>query len=211
MQIELNLKIFIFILIFLFTGQLEIYGILMIFALIHEIGHMIIGILLRFKPSRLRIIPFGFNISFNTYCEDYNKKVVKANILILKKLLIAMAGPITNLIIALIVYVLKINNSEIIVYSNLLIAIFNLIPIYPLDGGRIIKYIINIFLGRRKAFYYSNLISNIVISIATAISSIAIIYYKNIAILFVLIYLWAIVIMENKKYKIKKKIYDIIL
>ena len=40
MQIKLNLKIFIFVLFFIFTNQIEIYLELMLFALIHEIGHM---------------------------------------------------------------------------------------------------------------------------------------------------------------------------
>lgn len=48
MQIRLNLKIFIFIILFIVTRQIEIYGVLMLFAIVHELGHMIAGVLLRF-------------------------------------------------------------------------------------------------------------------------------------------------------------------
>ena len=47
-------------------------------------------------------------------------------------------------------------------------------------------------------------------SIITAIGSILIIYFKNISILLVIIYLWIIILKENKKFNQKQKIYDII-
>lgn len=51
MQIRLNLKIFIFIILFIITRQIEIYGVLMLFAIIHELGHMVAGVLLRFQAK----------------------------------------------------------------------------------------------------------------------------------------------------------------
>ncbi len=77
MQIKVNVKIFLFIVIFYLTRQIEIYGILMLFALIHELGHLITGILLGFKIEELNIMPFGISVSFKVYNKDYNKKVVK--------------------------------------------------------------------------------------------------------------------------------------
>ena len=32
----------------------------------------------------------------------------------------------------------------------MIIALFNLLPIYPLDGGRILKGILNIMYGRKR-------------------------------------------------------------
>jgi len=40
LQIKLDLKIFIFVLFFFVTKQLEIYIYLMMFALLHELGHI---------------------------------------------------------------------------------------------------------------------------------------------------------------------------
>jgi len=40
-RIRLHLKLFIFIAIFILTRQIEIYGMLMLFALFHELGHML--------------------------------------------------------------------------------------------------------------------------------------------------------------------------
>ncbi len=209
MRIRIHLKIFIFVLIFLLTNQIKIYGILMLFALIHELGHMLVGILLGFKPTKLEIMPYGVSVGFEIKCEDYNKKVKKANMLAVKKLIIALAGPITNFIITVIFLIINKNlfgiERNLVIYSNILIGMFNLIPIYPLDGGRVIKNILHITLGLKKSYEYTNQISKITICILTGICSITILYIRNVAILLILAYLWYLVIAENKKYKIKLK------
>ena len=84
--------------------------------------------------------------------------------------------PLTNCFLNL-----EIVKSLIIIYTNFLIMIFNLLPIYPLDGGRILKGILHINLGKRKAEQYINNISIITIIIITAISSILILYIQNIS------------------------------
>ena len=55
-----------------------------------------------------------------------------------------------------------------------------------------------------------NTISNISIIILTILSSIGILYLKNIAILFIIVYLWFLVINENRLYSQKLKIYEIL-
>ena len=217
MQIKVNLKISLFLIIFIVTRQIKIYAILMLFALIHEMGHLIMGVMLGLKPEKISISPVGFTIRFKTKCEDYNKKISKSNIISIKKMLIALAGPLTNLliIIALIIYYDISGNSSIFyipldlsLYSNILILIFNLIPIYPLDGGRILKEFIHIIKGVKQAYICTNQISNITIILLTILSSIAILLYKNIAILVIIVYLWIIVIKENKYYKMRMSAFE---
>ena len=203
MQIKINLQIFLFIIVFMITHQIEIYAWIMLFAFIHELGHMIAGLILRLKPETLSVMPFGISIRFKTY--EY-KKLIK-----IKKILIAIAGPVTNLVICIVASILHINDEtkQLIIYSNILIALFNLIPLYPLDGGRILKGIIMLKHEEIKADKIVNKISNILIIFLTAITSIGILYLKNLSIVFVLIYLWIIVINENKKYNLKRKLYKI--
>lgn len=212
MKIRLHLKIFIFIAIFIITRQIQIYGILMLFAIFHEIGHMIAGILLGFKPNTIEIMPFGLSIGFEGRVENYNKKIGKANILTLKKLFIAISGPLTNLIFIILFLIFPISffgiEKQTIIYVNILIGIFNLIPIYPLDGGRIAKCLLHIFCGKEESYSYTNKISFATIVILTAMSSILIMYLKNIAIILILSYLWYLVIKENKRYNKKQELYS---
>lgn len=208
MNIKINLKVFLFAIIFYFTKQIHIYALLMLFAFCHEMGHLLCGIFMGLKPKSLKIMPMGLSIEFEVYSKKIKDKLQ------LKKIWIALAGPITNIIIILITIIFNKNIETIlygeIIYSNLLIAIFNLLPIYPLDGGRILKEVIHIIKGRKKAIELTNYISNVSMVILTFVSSIAIYYYKNMAILFIIAYLWGMIFIENKRYNLKKRIYKII-
>lgn len=213
MTINVNLKIFLFAILFYFTKQIEIYALLMFFAFIHEMGHLICGLLLGLKPKSLKIMPLGICIEFSVIYKDYNRKIKNGNVLTMKKMILALAGPITNiLIIVLCIFTKDYTNAiyKNIIYANLLIAIFNLMPIYPLDGGRFLKELIHIIKGRKESTECINFISNACTILLTMLASIGIYYYKNIAIALIICYLWILTIAENKKYNMKKRIYKII-
>ncbi len=64
MKLRLDLKIFAFLVLFYFTRQIEVYALIMIFAIIHEFGHLIVGIILGFKPEKIELIPLRFKSFF---------------------------------------------------------------------------------------------------------------------------------------------------
>ncbi len=97
-----------------------------------------------------------------------------------------------------------------VIYSNLLLVIFNLLPIYPLDGGRIVKGILHLFFGKIKAEKYTNRISFITLILLTFVASIAIYQAENIAIFLIVLVLWGIFIKEDRIYEKKNKIYTLL-
>ena len=214
MELRVNLKIFMFAIIFYFTKQIEIYALLMFFAVLHELGHLVAGILLGSKVKSISIMPLGLSIGFGVDTHDYNKKIGRGNFLNIKKIIIAFAGPMVNFFIVILFLIFPFQffsiEMEYIIYANLLIGIFNLIPIYPLDGGRILKGMLQIYKGVEKSMIIINITSNACVIVLTAVSSVAILYYHNIAILFIIVYLWYITLMENKKFQSKMKIYEAI-
>mgnify|MGYP000531315118 CR=1 FL=1 len=111
MSIKIDLKIFLFAIVFWFTKQIKIYAILMILGLIHELGHMICGICLGLKPSSIKITPVGFQILFKNCVQDYNKKIKKGNEVCIKKIAIAFAGPLTNILISIITLFIHIDEN----------------------------------------------------------------------------------------------------
>ncbi len=151
-------------------------------------------------------------IQFKVSDEEYKLNNVKSYTI--KKAIIALAGPLTNFIIATIMIAIAQINIDLqytymfslIVYSNLLIAMFNLIPIYPMDGGRVVKEILSIIFGKKKAYKITYMISKTVLILLTAAASIAILYIHNIAILIIIAYLWYLEIAEIRKYNRRKNI-----
>lgn len=213
MRFRIDLKIFIFLILFYFTKQIKLYAMIMIFALIHEFGHLLAGVIMDMKPEKIEVMPFGVSISFKINVDEYNEKIKNGNVLEIKKIIVALAGPITNFIIILISYNLNLDliKSMLIIYTNFLIMIFNLLPIYPLDGGRILKGILHIIAGKRNAEKYINTISKIMVIVITAVSSILILYIQNISIFLIDMYLWYLVIKEDFKHKRREEIYKKIL
>ena len=85
-----------------------------------------------------------------------------------------------------------------------------MITIYPLDGGRILKYILCIIFGKVKTLKLVFVISNITAVLLSIIVIYLSFWMQNLAFIFTLVYVWAILIAENKRYRIKKEMYKIL-
>ena len=57
MKFRIDLKIFAFVILFFITKQIEVYALIMLFAIIHELAHLLAGVLLKFKPESISLIP----------------------------------------------------------------------------------------------------------------------------------------------------------
>ena len=164
MKIEINLKIILVLILFLIIKNINTYLIFIIFILIHELAHLLVGICIGGKPRKLTLSPFGASLEFYTYGNNNS----------FGRILFFLIGPLVNFIIAFLLLNFRINLDKII-FTNLAIGIFNLVPILPLDGGKIVLVIIS--------FFYAIIIIKI----------------KNIMVFFLIIYLWYLFIIEERK------------
>lgn len=202
MKIEIDLKIILLILLFAFTSQIEIYGIFILFIFLHELAHILVGLCLGLKVSSINMNLFGF--STELYAYKNRKSYIK--------IITYLAGPLFNLMCALFFYYSKIEGqiATNIIYTNFLLCIFNLLPVLPLDGGKILKEVLKNYLGNKNASIVMNIVTKVFLIAISAVYSVAILKLKNFAILFLIIYMWYLYSIEAKKLATLKRVYEII-
>jgi len=156
-KLEISPFATIFVFLTLLTNSYKLFFIYFLITFIHELGHVIVASLLKLKIGKIKLLAIGFNAEIENL--DYTSS--------LKEFLITIAGPLTYFISSyLLNYLYKI---DFISYNAFIQAktinkydlFFNLLPIVPLDGGRIIKIIIDNYLTTRKSLLTVSIISNI--------------------------------------------------
>ena len=150
---------YILILSTLLCGYFNYFIIISSIILLHDLGHIIIMKYFNIEIYNICILPFGSIIKSKI---DYN---LNSN----KLLLISSAGIIMQIILYLIFYILlNINiinelSYNIFLYYNKIIILFNLLPIIPLDGSKIIMSLLERFLPYKLSLIIINCLSIICI------------------------------------------------
>ncbi len=139
---KLFLPYIILLLILGFKGEIIIaFGL----VFIHELMHYLTARSLGFSGFDIEILPIGAVLKV----KDLDEATPKEDIII------SLSGPLLNLMLAAIFYFLFMLFNRpylnLIYRSNLAIGIFNLIPAFPLDGGRVLRDILSIKTIYRKA------------------------------------------------------------
>lgn len=116
------------------TGRfLEVF---MLFAIvfIHEMGHALAAHFFRWRIKKIELLPFGGVAEM----DEHGNRPLK------EELIVIISGPIQHLwLIAASYLLLSIgwideNTYELFLKHNLMIFTFNLLPIWPLDGGKLL-------------------------------------------------------------------------
>ena len=158
------------------------------FIIMHELSHMVVALLLKIDIEEISFMPVGVNAKY------------LGRISPLKELIISISGPIGTLIFAFLY------NNKIYYLINICIVIFNMIPIYPLDGGRVLRVLLKFILGDKIGQNISTYLTNILVIIFLLVGIFIAAYYKNFFFLIVSIYIYRISKNEIKKDKIIRAI-----
>ena len=81
------------------------------------------------------------------------------NTSIFKEFLVLISGPIFQIITYIILKNTMINNKEIITIYHYSILFFNLLPIYPLDGGKLLNLFLSLFTSYKRSLILSIILS----------------------------------------------------
>ncbi|MBQ9514228.1 MAG: site-2 protease family protein [Clostridia bacterium] len=123
---------------FALTNKIFLFVIYTLSAVMHEIGHSIVANGLGYKLNEIVLMPFG--------------AVVKGNVdglSLLDEFKVSLAGPITNIVIAVFfvatwwIFPTAYAYTDVVAEANLSLAVVNLLPVLPLDGGRALFSIVS--------------------------------------------------------------------
>ena len=121
---------------------------LIIFTIIivHELGHFTLARIFKWNIDKIAIYPFGGCVKFN---EKINKPLYQ-------EFIILVAGPLFQIVLFIVINLLFDNNllnyRNYILFKNYhnTLLLFNLLPIYPLDGGKLVNLFCNYFFPYKK-------------------------------------------------------------
>lgn len=186
LKIKFDNTFYLFLLLILLTGMFKQFTFIFILLLFHELGHALMGIILKWKLLSITFYPYGGKTLFE----------VSENSSINEEILILLSGPFMQIITYLVLSFFF--SYEYIKTYHLTILIFNLLPILTLDGGRLINLFLNKIFNYLTSFYIS-----VFISITTIIFLIlfCFLYYYNFNLFLMSIFLLFKIIKSIKDIK----------
>ena len=135
--------------IFVLMGYFKFLLYFMLLILVHELGHIMVSTFLKWNIDKVIILPLGAFTEFN---EPLNRPLIE-------EFLIAISGVVFQFIFFLLVK--NIIDYKYFNFINYFIIIFNLLPIYPLDGSKILNVILNVFTSYNSSMIITCIISYI--------------------------------------------------
>lgn len=146
-EIKISISFFFFFAAaFLFLARLDSTVYLTLGgAVLHELGHTAVMVLLGGKPSEVDIRAFGARIKTGGKDLSYKGEIA-----------VAAAGPAVSFLLWAVFWAAFLHGGKEIYMScalvNLALALFNLLPIADLDGGRILENFLMLFFSQKTVY-----------------------------------------------------------
>ncbi len=168
------------------TGMFKEFIIFSSIIIVHEMGHIVASICCRWNIERIIILPFG---GLTIFKEHLNKPIKE-------ELIILLSGPMFQ-IVFFFIYTSIFGINSIFNNYHYAILFFNLIPIFPLDGARLINLFLNKFISFKNSHIITVYISFVIFTLLLIFT---IVNKMNLLYILILVFLLIKVIDEHKKH-----------
>lgn len=170
----------------LFTGNIIDFLIFTSIIVVHELGHIFGALMFKWDIKEVVILPFGGLTVFNQ----------KINTSLLEQFIVTLLGPLFQIVFfALISNFFSLSKS--VIYYNFVLLVFNLLPIFPLDGSKFLF----VFLCMIFPFKFSHLLV-IFISFCTIVFLFFLVDYFDFLIFLILLFLIIKLVLEFSNHRL---------
>lgn len=193
--VHIHFTTFIFLIICWYNKNIDILAISYTSIIIHELAHLVAALLIGLKISHITLYPFGVNLKLK------NRIVYSLT----DEIILYTSGPLINAVMAIlfIPYLKNGNLWNTFYWNNLMLFLFNLLPIMPMDGGVILNKILTHRVGHN--------LSVIILKISSAILICLLVLYEiylmalsrfNFNLVFICVFLIGNIFTAKEKYQI---------
>ncbi len=176
-------------------GLLWSVGLIILFfvcVILHELGHSLTARRYGVRVPRILLLPIGGMAEFDRIPRKPSEE-----------LLITVAGPAVNFVLAALLFALiwggLINVKGAPTYSfaslldtlwlwNLIMGIFNLLPVFPMDGGRILRALLALKLPYLRATWWAVMVTRILAPVFAYIAFFRLEHAEMLGALFIFIF-----------------------
>jgi len=120
--------------------------------MVHEMGHFVTAMYYAWRVDRIYIYPYGGYSKFN---DDINKPLKE-------ELIILLMGPLVQICYYYFLSFLGVDGISIYHYS---ILVFNLLPIYPLDGGKMLNILMSYKMPYKESYIWTIIVSGLIFAV----------------------------------------------
>jgi Zn-dependent protease len=161
-------------------------------VVLHELGHCFMAMRYGITVPRILLLPIGGMAEFSAIPQQPRRE-----------LLITIAGPSVNFVLALLLWLLLPREFaaagddasatvptlwetvELLMQWNLAMGLFNLLPAFPMDGGRILRALLALRLSYLRATFWAATTGKVLCAIGAAVAAF---HHPLLAALFVFVF-----------------------
>lgn len=142
-------------------------------VVLHELGHSLTAMRYGIGVRRILLLPIGGMAEFESIPREPRREIA-----------ITLAGPAVNFVLAGLFWLILLLTGPhaetdemtwatfalLLLQGNLLMGVFNLLPAFPMDGGRILRAVLAGKLGYLRATFWAAMVGKVLCALGTVVA-----------------------------------------